>query len=1845
MKRIQIALLLVFSMTLLLSVNGCQQKKSGDSDGISNQDLFENLILDFTQGEISAGDPLRIVFKGAVVGSDQVDEPLDDGILQLEPDLGGVLLWENESVLRYQPSKYLYDQQIQAKLDLQQLLTKEQSKDLERDVFSFAFKTLPLDLNLVFEPLILQAKNAGVVAQLKGNLFFSAPVDSLVLEKTLRIDYPKKDQLAVDWTHDEGVHRFVISDIPREKEMQALQIQLDVPAEWGLGGKYEKRFILPEEGEFKVLGAFRNPNNDREIILSFSDLLDASQDLSGLVELQDIPEAPEFHIKNNQLSVIFRRDMEGEKTLLVSEAVKSIGGKRLNKKFEEKLFFSSPKPAVRLLSDGCISAETEKVILPFEAINLHSIDVEISKVYENNMLQFLQYSDLTEEYLPREVSEIIWQGKVELGDLNQGYKSSQWTRYGLDLMKFISMEPGALYNVKIGFRKPYTQYPCADEHKKAFEQAGNLTLPESIDGQYQTIWRGWYSYDNRKWSDRNDPCLPMYYSSDNFVQQNILASNMGLIAKYDDHNHLFVAVVDLLSGKPRSGVEVSAYSYQQQAISKAISDANGFVELEVGKKAFFLVAQEGGEIAYLKLNNYQALSMSEFDVSGKRQSEGVDGAIFAERGVWRPGDTMYIQFVLRDPASEIPEGHPVIFKLLDPSGKEYLRMTTAQHKGPFYNFTCSTDPNAKTGNWLANVEVGPRSYSKAIQIETVKPNRLKIGMTLPEGELLLGQSKMELQVDWLTGLPGAGLEVDVDAKLSAKNTRFDGYEEFVFDDVARKFNPMEMTIFRDKVDQNGQASVTLEMNKKYQYPGKLNAKFKVRAYEPSGEFSANTFSGVISPYEAYAGLAIPQSKWGSSSLKVGENYTIPLLSVDPSGKTLSNRKLTVGLYEAQWHWWWDDSGNEMARFNSDQHLMAFRKEEFRTGSDGKASMNLKLEDYGAYMIRVCDTESGHCSGKLFYAGSYGGGMDASKEFAAMLNFNAEEESYEIGQEAKLTIPAARGAQVLISLENEGKVIHKEWVRSKSEELTYSFKVSKEMFPNIYAHVIVVQGLENTGNDIPIRQYGVLNIDVSDAQKRLRPTIKMKDDLRPESDYQVRVQEEDGKDMYYTLAVVDEGLLDLTRFETPDLFDEFYARRALLTKNWDNFDDVIASKPGMMDRIISIGGDDVAEIQNDADKANRFVPVVSFLGPFHLKKNGKNDHELKMPNYSGAVRVMLVAASENAYGSAEKSVAVKDDIMVLITAPRVLSPGESIDLPVNVFVTDPSIKKVEVNLKNEVGFTLSGDRAQLMTFDQPGEKICYFNLKSDEVERIGKLEVVAKGKGALSHQNLEIQIENPNVYQKAKEQFALAPGQSKEFEIPAIGMEGSNHAIIEMSKLPALGIEERVGFLIRYPYGCIEQTTSAAFPQLYLDNLMDLSQDRKNRIKLHIIQAINRLKDFRLSDNSLSYWPGNTERSDWGSIYAAHFLVEARLKGYNTSALLPDLLDYHRSAARAFRINSGDYSEYKIIQQAYRNMVLSRAGKPQFGAMNYLFRSDKLPQLAKWYLSLAYTYAGKKDLGRQLIKEAKELSPYASNSWHYGSYLRDYSVLLMAYDEAGMQDKSAELLMRMMKIYQSSSYWNTQTLAWFLNAVGSRMKGGQVDLHFDLVIGGESQSQTTDKAIYAIELGEDEFEGKRIKVTNKGPKELFVSHTVRGKPRMGDEGESAAKYLDFAVSYFDEKGSPMDVSKLKMGTEFKAVVTLSKKGLTRDVDEMALTQIFPSGWEILNWRLEGDQRSNNALDYQDVRDDRVLSFFDLNYQNVQVEIPLHATYPGNYYLPQAYVEAMYDDDVYAKKAGKWVEVLR
>ncbi|MEL6594135.1 MAG: hypothetical protein AAFQ68_28790, partial [Bacteroidota bacterium] len=525
---------------------------------------------------------------------------------------------------------------------------------------------------------------------------------------------------------------------------------------------------------------------------------------------------------------------------------------------------------------------------------------------------------------------------------------------------------------------------------------------------------------------------------------------------------------------------------------------------------------------------------------------------------------------------------------------------------------------------------------------------------------------------------------------------------------------------------------------------------------------------------------------------------------------------------------------------------------------------------------------------------------------------------------------------------------------------------------------------------------------------------------------------------------------------------------------------------------------------------------------------------------------------------------------------------------------------------------------------------------------GRIKITAQSGGdvAVYETDIEVRVPNPTIY----ESFAksLEKGESWSQAIKPIGMRGTRAGVVEVSNMPPLNLGKRLEYLIRYPYGCIEQTTSSVFPQVRLATLLDLTTPQKASIDKNIRAGIKRLRGFQLASGGMSYWPGNAEASDWGTNYAGHFMIEAELAGYN----LPDgfkdkWTNYQRKEAQNW--NGGDAAS--ALTQAYRLYLLSLAKSPELGAMNRMRQSGDYSPVVRWNLAAAYYLAGQQKVAREMVNTlSQEVAVYQELGGTYGSKVRDQAVILQALSHMEMRDRATGLVKEISDRLSADEWLNTQATAYSLIAMAKYVgdEGVSRKLDFRYRLGkGKWQEVKSDKPMWQLALAESELAD--LEVENKAGGMIYARAIIEGIPEKG-ETTDAANGIAMTIQYLDMGGKTIDPAQLTQGTDFKAIVTVQNTG-QRDYEEMVLNQIFPSGWEIHNTRLDGGNAGGDTPEYQDIRDDRVYSFFDLKRgQSKSFHVLLNASYLGRFYLPSVTSEAMYDHAIQARKAGQWVDVV-
>ncbi len=871
----------------------------------------------------------------------------------------------------------------------------------------------------------------------------------------------------------------------------------------------------------------------------------------------------------------------------------------------------------------------------------------------------------------------------------------------------------------------------------------------------------------------------------------------------------------------------------------------------------------------------------------------------------------------------------------------------------------------------------------------------------------------------------------------------------------------------------------------------------------------------------------------------------------------------------------------------------------------------------------------------------------------MLDFSSDKETYTVGETVTLSIPTPAEGRALVTLESSKGILSSHWVVAEQGTTSFSFEVTEEMAPNIYAGVSLLQPHAQTANDLPIRLYGIVPIPVYDAETRLQPVITLDDELRPEETATLTISEERGEPMTYTVAIVDEGLLDLTRYRTPNPWDHFFARQALVTRTWDMYDHVLGASSMAYQSLLGIGGGDEGDDGQNASKVNRFTSVVGYLGPFTLKANERRTHTFDMPMYVGAVRTMVVAGQAGAYGFAETTTPVRKPLMMLGTLPRVLGPGEEVDFYLSVFAMNDAIRDVEVEISTSDLLAPAGATSQTVAFGRAGEQVAAFPLKVAEATGTATVRAIARSGNEVAEYSFDIEVRQSNIPEIAVVDTLLAPGATWTY-LPALtGIPGTNSGSMEITSLPPINLAQRLTYLVTYPHGCIEQTTSAVFPQLFLPALIPLSTSRKTEIQKNIEAGIGRLIHFQNPGGGLSYWPGRPDINMWGTNYAGHFMLLASKMGYAVPAeFLASWSTFQRKQANDWASNP--VTNRTDLIQAYRLYLLALADMPQLGAMNRYREGRYGTNVEKWLLAAAYHLAGQPEAAREISRDLNwKLDSYTELSYTYGSTMRDKALIVHALTTMGRATEAFPLVREISEALTARKSMSTQTTAYSLMGVLGYANSHTAGFALDYQFAGEpAQSVRADEPLFELDLALENDTPRPLTLTNRSGGPLHVAATLRGTPPLGNETDAASR-LTLEVVYKDMAGTVISPDRLVQGTDFYVEVTVGNPNVALDLRELALTQIFPSGWEI--HRQRGTEVANSPYavpTFQDVRDDRVYTYFDLPPMPNRAAKPatktfrvlLNASYRGRFYLPAVSAEAMYDADIHARIKGRWVDVV-
>lgn len=1835
------SIIAILSMAALI-FSGASCSRFGKSKGQSTE--FATFIKAYTGGIISDKSTIRVELASdipdATPGAD-----LKDGVLTFTPSVKGTARWLSSNTIEFIPDNRALKagQSYTGKLRLDKI---QKVGDRKFKRFSFKFLVAIKEAVLSMNEITITAASPDK-ASVEGTISLT---EELPLEKVrtmLEYDYPDHNaETNVSAGTDSRTFHFEIIGLPRDTKDRQLKIRLK-PGDTGFVADSKLEITIPATGDFKVLGAERVDADTPYIDIYFTEALADVNDNTGLFTVKGVGRYY-TQVENARVKVFYENPVKEPITLKVSDAVKSHDGTRLGQEYSKSFSATELKPAVEIPVSGTVLPNSKELILPFKAVNLNAVDIRVIQIYEDNVLMFLQDNDLSGSNSLRRCGRLVCKRCVRL-DSDPSKNLHKWQDYSVDLSGLFRQEPGAIYRIRITFKQEYSVYGKNDSFKSGAPSDKMVNISsESITEDDNDSWdspepyyyEDFYDWKEYKWSDRNNPLKPTYYMEDyRFPAVNLLTSNLGVIAKYSGGDRIWVSVSDILSADPVFNAELYVYSYQLREIGYAKTGTDGMAEVALSGKPFVVVAKRGGATSYLKVTEGNQKSLSRFDVGGKVLEKGLKAFVYGERGVWRPGDTLHVTMILEDKDNRIPDNHPAVMEMYTPQGQFYTKQINTNAKNGFYSFTVPTKAEDPTGIWQAYFKIGGATFHKSFRIESIKPNRIKINIDL-ENKTIDGGRNVPVCVsaDWLTGPPAAGLVAKVNMTLRQGASTFKGFEGYRFSSPLSKFSESEHQLIDTRLNANGQAKVNVAMPSAGNAPGMLRADIVTTVEEQGGDVSFNSLSAAYSPYSSYVGVKVPKEGSGRY-LETDKNYSVSVAVVDKNGARVSGHNLKYSIYKMKWSWWWESRSESLDSYvNSPSANIISSGTVKSAGGDVSVPFRVDYPDWGRYLVLVTDTESGHVSGDIIYVDwpAYKGrSSKTDPEALTMLSFSTDKDSYEVGEKVTVYIPAVSKGQALVSLENSRKVISRKWVKTSGEDdVAYSFKVTPEMAPNFYIHVTLVQPHERADNDLPIRLYGVRPVLVNDKSSHLEPVITMPDVLRPEEEFKIKIKERNGRPMTYTLAIVDEGLLDLTSFKTPDPWNTMYAREALGVSTWDLYDDIIGAYSGRFSPMFSIGGDE--NIMVGGRKDNRFNAVVKYIGPFSLQ-SGSATHKVRLPMYVGSVRVMLVAARDGAYGNAEKTVPVRSPLMVLPTLPRVIGTGEKVVMPVNVFALEDGVGNAEVSVKVDGPLKITGDSNASVRFSKPGDKMVRFNLEATGTGT-ATVAVTANGDGHKAAEKISINVRTPNPPVISVTRAMIGKGASKHFGFSPFKTDDNQWATLELTGFPSVDCGGIFTFLTTYAYGCTEQIAAKGISLLAIRNM--LPDDKQQIIDKLIPELLQQLYQRQIGNGGFVYWPGNPDANGWVSSMAGQFMISAAQNGYSVSkGALASWSRFQKRNIQDYR--NSDNGGLGDLNQAYRLYTLALNGEAESGAMNRLKESESLSGQAAWMLASTYAVTGKKTVAGEIVAGLKTDFSNYQDSRTFGSPVRDKAVALEALV---LNDALPEALDLAQEIADAiaGGWYTTQEIAFATCAMRDLARKVGSDTISAEVRQGDNTTEV--RSAKSIGRAEVDTENGSIDISNKMNGSLYATLITSVIPEFGDKVEAKSSGLSLSVNYSTLAGKSLNPHDITQGTDFTVTITVGNSSGFRDYDNLALTEMIPSGWEIVNDRLFGGESSKTSFNYRDIRDDRVIWFFDLpKGVSKTFRIKMHASYQGEFILPAVKCEAMYDPHVSANTASGMAKV--
>lgn len=1787
--------LVLIAFTFLVSCNTTVEKKKVN---ISHKDFLS---------EINTTQNLVIEFNLDLIDDRVTSQWTHTEFIKFDPPIAGEFIWGGKNRLIFSPFKQFPAATTITGVVTEEVLFGNKKLVLGEDI-SFTVSTAPLVINDVAAYWSRVNKDTKETPTAFFDMNLNYPVNVKELSKKLTLRIGEENHSAIIDTEADSARsiKFHVENLEIEDKRLPVSITIQ-PGIIPLGGfspTKEKNTIQTDLNSiFNFSVSSLNPEHDGEkgtlaVVtsqqLGIDDIkkyIEVTPKIKYSIEIQESG----FLIKSESFLVTEKYELK------IKKGIEGDLGGLLKKDYVEDFSFGTIEPTIRFKNSKAkfLSKKGFKNV-KVQILNVPEVEVTIHKLYENNALSFLSSRDYyydydTDEYEYRynynrssASSDVVWSNKIKTADL---VREGSYSIINLDFIDKLEDYQG-IYIVKI----------------KSTEDR-------------------WLN-DNRL----------------------ISISDLGLITKLGE-NKMYAFVNSLANAKPMANAKVNIIGTNNQRIATVTTNAKGVAifdlkkDLPNGFTPRMVTVSYNGDYNLIDLNSTN-IQTSRYDVGGKYLNDKTyEGFIFMERDLYRPGEKASLAVIVRDRQWGLPGEIPVKIQVRTPNGKNLINVRRVLGNQGETEMTFDLPTSSLTGNYDVAVYTSNNQYltSKTLKVEEFLPDRIKVESSLDKDEYLTDDEEILLDLSAVNffGPPATDKNYQVRMQWSRSGFYPPNLSGYNFNYYRGHRSIYDVT--RDgTTDDEGEASLQIDIPSEAKNTGIVDVNAFVTVFDETGRPVSVKNRARIYTQDVFFGL-----KSNDYWVKTGNNIKTQLIAVDKDGKVLDNETANVKIIRHEYKTVLARSGSYY-RYRSQKEERIIQDQDI-VFSGKNTEISFIPEFSGQYEVRIYPPGLNNYISKSYYAYGYGSttvnSFEVSNEGEVDIIF--DKENYAPGETAKVILKAPFSGTVLVTIESED-IQDYFYINTDNRSAQFELPIKGSYLPNVFVSATLFKPQELSDMPLTVAHgYAPIKVD--------KPTNKLDVEItavkKSKSNTTQKITLKTKPNTMIGLAVVDEGILQVSNYRTPDPYDFFYSKRALGVKSYDMYPYLFPEVSGSL----SGGGDGLeSELKSRVNPMNNNrVKLVSYWK--HLAKTNSQgilEHTIDIPQFSGDLRIMAVAFNNSAFGSAKKNMKVADPIVISPGIPRFLSPKDSLIMPVAISNTSEEDIHAQVNVSVEGLITIDGKSQLTEKFLKGKEKMLSFDLSTANDIGTGKIKIEVKvGNETYSHHtDITIRPNSPLL----KETGSGVINGNENTKIDMVTDKFISNTIrrkLVVSKSPMTEFTKDLTYLLKYPHGCIEQTTSQGFPLLYYDQLSSTIDTRNSRNANYIVQeVIKRIYLMQLYSGGFSYWPGNGKESKWGSVYATHFLVEARRAGYEVDAtVISKALKYLKKEANEKRVIDYYYNYNKrrsIYPRAnvYALYVLALAGDAQLSTMNfYLSKMNDLTSDSRHLLSAAYALSGDKSKQSTLIQNIfKPESQIRSTGGSFYSPLRDEAMALTALLDIDPKNSQVPIMAKhVSEALKGRSWFSTQERAFSLIALGRIAKEtAKTNITADIK-SGDKVVANFENSDQPLTLTEDQLDNG-ISINTSGTGTLYYFWETQGISKDGSFIEED-KYLKVRRTFYHEDGRQVNLRDINQND--RLIVKLSiLKSFNKSIENIVITDVLPACFEIENPRF-GELPAYSWIgsvstpDYFDFRDDRVHVFTDLYSQHTRnYYYMVRAVSKGKYNLGPVGADAMYNNEYHSYHGG-------